>query len=133
MGRPRKTVDYFANYERWKMVSRSVSICCLSLLVLSSCLSWVGVKLRTMRPTAEAVPAIHAKPYDLVNVRSRGLLFFLESHIDWQTQRAKFLSPTCYPTNPSTSICGKYVHTSTNKIRCPVNVVSVRASPLCLY
>lgn len=33
------------------------------------------------------------------------------------------LAPKAYPDNPSTSLCTKFVHTSTNKIRCPVNVV----------
>ncbi|KAJ3517471.1 hypothetical protein NLJ89_g479 [Agrocybe chaxingu] len=33
------------------------------------------------------------------------------------------LPPKAYPENPSTSLCTKFVHTSTNKIRCPVNVV----------
>ncbi|KAK7434047.1 pre-mRNA cleavage and polyadenylation factor (CPF) complex subunit [Stygiomarasmius scandens] len=34
------------------------------------------------------------------------------------------LPPKAYPDNPSTSLCTKFVHTSTNKIRCPVNVVT---------
>ncbi|KAF9484986.1 WD40 repeat-like protein [Pholiota conissans] len=34
------------------------------------------------------------------------------------------LPPKAYPENPSTSLCTKFVHTSTNKIRCPVNVVT---------
>ncbi|THH05312.1 hypothetical protein EW145_g4889 [Phellinidium pouzarii] len=33
------------------------------------------------------------------------------------------LPPKAYPTNPSTSLTTKFVHTSTNKIRCPVNTV----------
>ncbi|TBU26067.1 WD40 repeat-like protein [Dichomitus squalens] len=33
------------------------------------------------------------------------------------------LPPKAYPDNPSTSLCTKFVHTSTNKIRCPVNCV----------
>ncbi|KAK2460662.1 hypothetical protein APHAL10511_007132 [Amanita phalloides] len=32
--------------------------------------------------------------------------------------------PKAYPDNCSTSLCTKFVHTSTNKIRCPVNVVT---------
>ncbi|PLW08375.1 hypothetical protein PCANC_24172 [Puccinia coronata f. sp. avenae] len=35
----------------------------------------------------------------------------------------EFLPPQAYSTNPSTSIMTKYVHTSTNKIRCPINIV----------
>lgn len=35
----------------------------------------------------------------------------------------EFLPPQAYSTNPSTSILTKYVHTSTNKIRCPINIV----------
>ncbi|KAH6919241.1 WD40 repeat-like protein [Coprinopsis sp. MPI-PUGE-AT-0042] len=34
------------------------------------------------------------------------------------------LPPKAYPGNSSTSLCTKFVHTSTNKIRCPVNVVT---------
>ncbi|KAL1660401.1 WD40-repeat-containing domain protein [Schizophyllum commune] len=34
------------------------------------------------------------------------------------------LPPKAYPENASTSLLTKYVHTSTNKIRCPVNVVT---------
>lgn len=33
------------------------------------------------------------------------------------------LPPKAYPENSSTSLCTKFVHTSTNKIRCPVNCV----------
>ncbi|CAH7685674.1 WD40-repeat-containing domain protein [Phakopsora pachyrhizi] len=35
----------------------------------------------------------------------------------------EFLPPQAYSLNPSTSILTKYVHTSTNKIRCPINIV----------
>ncbi|KZV89035.1 WD40 repeat-like protein [Exidia glandulosa HHB12029] len=34
------------------------------------------------------------------------------------------LPPKAYPENASTSLCTKFVHTSTNKIRCPVNCVT---------
>ncbi|KAJ3975700.1 WD40-repeat-containing domain protein [Lentinula raphanica] len=34
------------------------------------------------------------------------------------------LPPKAYTDNASTSLCTKFVHTSTNKIRCPVNVVT---------
>ncbi|KAJ8518242.1 hypothetical protein ONZ45_g4667 [Pleurotus djamor] len=34
------------------------------------------------------------------------------------------LPPKAYPENASTSLCTKFVHTSTNKIRCPINVVT---------
>ncbi|KAH9948151.1 WD40-repeat-containing domain protein [Amylocystis lapponica] len=33
------------------------------------------------------------------------------------------LPPKAYPDNLSTSLCTKFVHTSTNKVRCPVNCV----------
>eukprot|EP01090_Pellita_catalonica_P001096 TRINITY_DN10806_c0_g1_i1.p1 TRINITY_DN10806_c0_g1~~TRINITY_DN10806_c0_g1_i1.p1 ORF type:complete len:451 (-),score=44.09 TRINITY_DN10806_c0_g1_i1:1214-2443(-) len=36
----------------------------------------------------------------------------------------KMMMPTGLPWNPSTSICTKFVHTSTNKVKCPVNCVS---------
>lgn len=35
------------------------------------------------------------------------------------------LPPAAYPDNPSTSLCTKFVHTSTNKVRGPVNCVTV--------
>ncbi|KAH9977083.1 WD40-repeat-containing domain protein [Lactifluus volemus] len=35
------------------------------------------------------------------------------------------LPPKAYPDNASTSLCTKFIHTSTNKIRCPVNAVTV--------
>jgi polyadenylation factor subunit 2 len=35
------------------------------------------------------------------------------------------LPPAAYPTNASTSLCTKFVHTSTNKVRGPVNCVTV--------
>ncbi|KIO28139.1 hypothetical protein M407DRAFT_22615 [Tulasnella calospora MUT 4182] len=34
------------------------------------------------------------------------------------------LPPSAYPNNPSTSLCTKFVHSSTNKIKYPVNVVT---------
>ncbi|KAK7035879.1 WD40-repeat-containing domain protein [Favolaschia claudopus] len=34
------------------------------------------------------------------------------------------LPPKAYSDNSSTSLCTKFVHTSTNKVRCPVNVVT---------
>ncbi|KAJ6606308.1 WD40-repeat-containing domain protein, partial [Mycena vulgaris] len=34
------------------------------------------------------------------------------------------LPPKAYPDNSSTSLCTKFVHTSTNKVRCPVNAVT---------
>ncbi|KAL5512021.1 PFS2 [Sanghuangporus vaninii] len=34
------------------------------------------------------------------------------------------LPPAAYPNNPSTSLTTTFIHTSTNKIRCPVNCVS---------
>ncbi|KAI6123984.1 WD40-repeat-containing domain protein, partial [Pisolithus croceorrhizus] len=37
---------------------------------------------------------------------------------------ALLLPPVAYPSNSSTSLCTKFIHTSTNKIRCPVNVVT---------
>ncbi|KAF8528197.1 WD40-repeat-containing domain protein [Hysterangium stoloniferum] len=41
-----------------------------------------------------------------------------------RTNPRYLLPPKAYPTNASTSLCTKFVHTSTNKIRCPVNVVT---------
>ncbi|GAA5992395.1 hypothetical protein JCM11641_002729, partial [Rhodosporidiobolus odoratus] len=36
---------------------------------------------------------------------------------------SQILPPSAY-TNPSTSFCARYAHTSTNKLRCPVNIVT---------
>ena len=41
------------------------------------------------------------------------------------------LPPKVYPDNASTSLCTKFIHASTNKIRCPVNAVTVRHFCLC--
>lgn len=40
----------------------------------------------------------------------------------------QLLPPSAY-TNSSTSFCARYAHTSTNKIRCPVNIVKVSLYP----
>jgi hypothetical protein len=39
----------------------------------------------------------------------------------------QLLPAAAYPTNSSTSIASRYVHTSTNKNRSPINIVSVSA------
>lgn len=46
--------------------------------------------------------------------------YFIRPCID---HLVEFLPPQAYPRNPSTSILTKYVHTSTNKVRCPINIV----------
>ncbi|KAH9911678.1 WD40 repeat-like protein [Epithele typhae] len=57
--------------------------------------------LRKMRPTGTYVPHLRPAPPYIIDL----------------------LPPKAYPDNPSTSLCTKFVHTSTNKIRCPVNCV----------
>ncbi|KAI0696565.1 WD40 repeat-like protein [Cerioporus squamosus] len=57
--------------------------------------------LRKMRPTSTYVPHLRPAPPYIIDL----------------------LPPKAYPDNPSTSLCTKFVHTSTNKIRCPVNCV----------
>ncbi|KAI0628772.1 WD40-repeat-containing domain protein [Trametes polyzona] len=57
--------------------------------------------LRKMRPNATYVPYLRPAPPYIIDL----------------------LPPKAYPDNPSTSLCTKFVHTSTNKIRCPVNCV----------
>ncbi|KAF8811992.1 WD40 repeat-like protein [Phlegmacium glaucopus] len=58
--------------------------------------------LRKLRPNPTYVPHLRPSPPFIVDL----------------------LPPKAYPENPSTSLCTKFVHTSTNKIRCPVNVVT---------
>lgn len=58
--------------------------------------------LRKLRPNPTYAPHIRPSPPFIVDL----------------------LPPKAYPENPSTSLCTKFVHTSTNKIRCPVNVVT---------
>lgn len=61
-------------------------------------------------------------PSYLINVRSSQPL---EDHRLQLTLRfVQLLPPRAY-TNPATSFCSRYAHTSTNKIRCPVNIVKV--------
>ncbi|KAJ7577550.1 WD40-repeat-containing domain protein [Mycena floridula] len=57
---------------------------------------------RKLRPNPSFVPSIRPSPPYIVDL----------------------LPPHAYPDNSSTSLCTKFVHTSTNKIRCPVNVVT---------
>ncbi|KIM49650.1 hypothetical protein M413DRAFT_438821 [Hebeloma cylindrosporum] len=58
--------------------------------------------LRKLRPNPYYVPNMRPSPPFIIDL----------------------LPPKAYPENPSTSLCTKFVHTSTNKIRCPVNVVT---------
>ncbi|KAF9049389.1 WD40 repeat-like protein [Hymenopellis radicata] len=58
--------------------------------------------LRTTRPSGSYIPYLRPCPPQIINL----------------------LPPKAYPDNASTSLCTKFVHTSTNKIRCPVNVVT---------
>ncbi|KAH0584521.1 hypothetical protein H2248_010055 [Termitomyces sp. 'cryptogamus'] len=58
--------------------------------------------LRKLRPNSNYVPYMRPSPPYIIDL----------------------LPPKAYPDNSSTSLCTKFVHTSTNKIRCPVNVVT---------
>ncbi|CAK5281009.1 unnamed protein product [Mycena citricolor] len=58
--------------------------------------------LRKLRPNHGYVPYLRPSPPYIIDL----------------------LPPKAYPDNPSTSLCTKFVHTSTNKVRCPVNVVT---------
>ncbi|EFI28472.1 polyadenylation factor subunit 2 [Coprinopsis cinerea okayama7 len=61
-----------------------------------------GVKSRKLAPNPGYVPQMRPAPPYIIDL----------------------LPPKAYPSNASTSLCTKFVHTSTNKIRCPVNVVT---------
>ncbi|KAL6308685.1 WD40-repeat-containing domain protein, partial [Sparassis latifolia] len=58
--------------------------------------------LRKLRPSSTYVPYLRPAPPYIIDL----------------------LPPKAYPDNASTSLCTKFVHTSTNKIRCPVNCVT---------
>ncbi|KAJ7348938.1 WD40-repeat-containing domain protein [Mycena albidolilacea] len=58
--------------------------------------------LRKLRPNHGYVPYLRPSPPYIIDL----------------------LPPKAYPDNSSTSLCTKFVHTSTNKVRCPVNVVT---------
>ncbi|KAJ7144907.1 WD40-repeat-containing domain protein [Mycena crocata] len=58
--------------------------------------------LRKLRPNIGFVPYLRPSPPYIIDL----------------------LPPKAYPDNSSTSLCTKFVHTSTNKVRCPVNVVT---------
>ncbi|KAH9914469.1 WD40 repeat-like protein [Fomitopsis serialis] len=58
--------------------------------------------LRKSRPNSTYVPYLRPAPPYIIDL----------------------LPPKAYPDNPSTSLCTKFVHTSTNKLRCPVNCVT---------
>ncbi|KAJ7460856.1 WD40-repeat-containing domain protein [Mycena galericulata] len=58
--------------------------------------------LRKLRPSHGYVPYLRPSPPYIIDL----------------------LPPKAYPDNSSTSLCTKFVHTSTNKVRCPVNVVT---------
>ncbi|KAF8227353.1 WD40 repeat-like protein [Tricholoma matsutake] len=58
--------------------------------------------MRKLRPNPSHVPCLRPSPPYIIDL----------------------LPPKAYPDNSSTSLCTKFVHTSTNKIRCPVNVVT---------
>ncbi len=60
--------------------------------------------------------------------RCRGGLLGMYGVRRLNISRVQLLPPKAYPNNPSTSLCTKFVHTSTNKIRCPVNCVVVSSS-----
>ncbi|KAI0062055.1 WD40 repeat-like protein [Artomyces pyxidatus] len=57
--------------------------------------------LRKLQPNTRYVPYLRPSPPYIIDL----------------------LPPKAYPDNASTSLCTKFVHTSTNKIRCPVNTV----------
>ncbi|KZO95190.1 WD40 repeat-like protein [Calocera viscosa TUFC12733] len=58
--------------------------------------------LKKIRPSAGYVPLLRPAPPFVIDL----------------------LPPKAYADNPTTSVCTKFVHTSTNKVRCPVNVVA---------
>ncbi|KAF8638812.1 hypothetical protein AX17_001870 [Amanita inopinata Kibby_2008] len=58
--------------------------------------------IRKLRPNSTYVPHLRSSPPFIIDL----------------------LPPKAYPDNCSTSLCTKFVHTSTNKVRCPVNVVT---------
>ena len=117
--RPRRTVDYNGGLGRWALVR--------SGLFTESSLREIYWQMRKLRPNPTYIPYMRPSPPHIIDVKtsiSLHGLFFLTFILP------QLLPPKAYTDNPSTSLCTKFVHTSTNKIRCPVNVVTVRNSSL---
>lgn len=116
--RPRRTVDYNSGLGRWDLVSTitfTIQQCMLTLRVVAQ----IEAKpiICTIHETGTTVRHRREYTQPLVDV-----LFTHESF--------SYSPPKAYPTNSSTSLCTKWVHSSTNKIRYPVNCVTVRQTKM---
>ena len=122
--RPRRTVDYAGGMGRWNLVSTEFMCLYFSMALITSISRPVA-----QDPTEpEICPIFEAEStlYSRCTVYSSNAIRQLETSTEWAV--LQLLPPKAYPDTASTSLCTKFVHTSTNKIRCPVNVVVVRRS-----
>ena len=118
---PRRTVDYAGAMGRWALVSASHIPGPMPAWLMVCRLDAQNATKFDVRASTEARAA--------VDHRCRGgLLLGMYGIQRLNISRVQLLPPKAYPNNPSTSLCTKFVHTSTNKIRCPVNCVVVSAS-----
>lgn len=88
--------------------------------------------MRKTRPHKQYLPHPRPDPEFVIDVRAFVLALQLlvcelaNSSSPSLLRRAQMLPPMAYASDSSTSICEKFVHSSVNKIRSPVNVVKVR-------
>ena len=119
--RPRRTVDYAGGMGRWALVCPCLILYLeFSLTRLFVACSFASCNLAhdTCHISAQALHTLstYVQP-------AHEYTWTCSPNVSplWQ-----LLPPKAYPDNASTSLCTKFIHTSTNKIRCPVNAVTVR-------
>lgn len=90
------------------------------------------LQFRTVQTNVDDNLFMRSNPSYLVNVScdcsSKGCVALVAD----RSFSLQLLPPHAY-TNRSTSYCTRYAHTSTNKIRCPVNIVKVRTRRSSLF
>lgn len=117
--RPRRTVDLWAGVGRWEMVSNVPEI---------AALYWSDYFVVDKKGETSGVSCTCSKACCIVHC---GRMYFLYSIIMGKiVTLPQMLPPKAYPDNAATSITTKFVHTSTNKVRCPVNCVAVSLAAL---
>lgn len=122
--RARRTVDPFGGLEKWKIVESSP--CPRPVVAVAEHETLLAVPHCT---NFNRRPAVHALKSELPDRRdlSRWRQFSFVRLGLTCPRVAQLLPPHAY-NNASTSYCSRYAHTSTNKIRCPVNIVKVGQS-----
>ena len=115
--RPRRTVDYGGAMGRWILVSMPH--------IFGRVPAWLTACRAVAENAAKPDVCASAQARAAMDNRCRGGLLGMYGVQRLNISRVQLLPPKAYPNNPTTSLCTKFVHTSTNKIRCPVNCVVV--------